>query len=339
MVQKRVSDLQFRSRYRAAVVAIHRHGARLDRAIGDVELEAGDCLLMVADGSEFVSKHRNNSTFALVSQLPGFEPVQRQKAFMATAFVTLMVAASGLGVELITSAMFSAAGLLLTKCLSPKDAMEAIELPVLIMIAAAFGISEAMVQSGAADLVARALMGLAGKSQFGLITWTYIATTLFSLAITNNAAVTIMFPVALTAAEAGNLDFRPFAYTLMLAASAGLMTPTGCPTNLMVYGPGGYRFLDYIKYGGPLQIVLLFVTIGVTISLEWWWLWWIITFTLTICGTLLAARLNWNNLNYSNNSTLETSTSVRTEDEAVEPTALGREGMMSSSAVIMASTL
>ncbi|MCO5605116.1 hypothetical protein L7F22_059296 [Adiantum nelumboides] len=339
MVHKKVSDLQFRSRYRAAVVAIHRHGARLDRAIGDVELEAGDCLLMVADGSEFVSKHRNNSTLALVSQLPGFEPVQRQKAFMATAFVTLMVAASGLGVELITSAMFSAAGLLLTKCLSPKDAMEAIELPVLIMIAAAFGISEAMVQSGAADLVARALMGLAGKSQFGLITWTYIATTLFSLAITNNAAVTIMFPVALTAAEAGNLDFRPFAYTLMLAASAGLMTPTGCPTNLMVYGPGGYRFLDYIKYGGPLQIVLLFVTVGVTISLEWWWLWWVITFMLTICGTLLAARLNWNSLNYSNNSTLETSTSVRTEDEVVEPTALGREGIMSSSAVIMASTL
>ncbi|KAH7365617.1 hypothetical protein KP509_18G037900 [Ceratopteris richardii] len=338
MVHKKISDLQFRSRYRAAVVAIHRHGTQLDRPIGDIELEAGDCLLMVADGSEFVSKHRNNSTFALVSELPGFEPIQRQKALMAACFVFLMVASSAIGVQLITAAMFSTAGLLLTKCLSPRDAMKAIELPVLIMIAAAFGISEAMVQSGAADLVATALMGLAGKSQFGLIAWTYIATTLFSLSITNSAAVTIMFPVALAAAQAGNLDFRPFAYTLMLAASAGLMTPTGCPTNLMVYGPGGYRFLDYIKYGGPLQIVLLLVTVGVTVTLDWWWLWWIILFLLAVCVPPLAARLKWNCLNQRNSRTQEMSSSTRSDNEGLEPNTHDRE-KISGSAVIMASTL
>lgn len=90
--------------------------------------------------------------------------------------------------------------------------------------------------------------------QFGLITCTYVATTVFSLAITNGAAVTIMFPVALAAAQSQQLDFRPFAYTLMMASSAGFMTPTGCPTNLMVYQPGGYKFLDFIVYGGPLQV-------------------------------------------------------------------------------------
>ena len=88
--------------------------------------------------------------------------------------------------------------------------------------------------------------------------WTYIATTVFSLAITNYAAVTIMFPIVLSATQAENLDFRPFAYTLMLATSAGFMTPTGFPTNLVVYGPGGYRFKDYIIYGGPLQVYLNF---------------------------------------------------------------------------------
>lgn len=90
--------------------------------------------------------------------------------------------------------------------------------------------------------------------QFGLITCTYIATTVFSLAITNNAAVTIMFPVALAAAQQQNLDFRPFAYILMMASSAGFMTPTGCATNIMVYTVGGYKFIDYLKYGGLLQV-------------------------------------------------------------------------------------
>eukprot|EP00249_Psilotum_nudum_P000689 c12779_g1_i2 orf=681-1592(+) len=251
---------------------------------------------MVADGSEFVSKHRNNSTFALVSQLPGFVPIQRKKAGIAATIVLFMVAASGLGVKLITAALFSAAALLLTKCLSPRDAMNALELPVLIMTAAAFGLSEAMVQSGAADLIATALMGLAGTSQFGLVAWTYVATTIFSLAITNNAAVTIMFPVALAAAQTGKLDFRPFAYILMLAASAGLMTPTGCSTNLMVYGPGGYKFIDYIAYGGPLQVWLLFITVGVTLTLKWWWIWWIVLILVTVCAIPLLARQPWNNL-------------------------------------------
>lgn len=274
-------------------------------------------------------------------QLPGFEPIQRQKACIAALFVLLMIAASGLGIELITAALFSAAGLLLTRCLSTRDAMNAVELPVLIMIAAAFGISEAMVQSGAADLVASALMGLAGTSQFGLIAWTYIATTLFSLAITNNAAVTIMFPVALSAAQAGNLDFRPFAYTLMVAASAGFMTPTGCTTNLMVYGPGGYRFIDYIIYGGPMQIWLLFVAVGVIVSLEWWWLWWSILIIMAVCATPLVARLKWNSLNYKRAFAPDSSGGVMPfpqTDEEMEHASLSKDET-SSSAMIMAKSV
>ncbi|KAJ7552305.1 hypothetical protein O6H91_06G049600 [Diphasiastrum complanatum] len=290
MVHKRVGDLQLRSRYKAAIVALHRHGTRLNSAIGDIILEAGDSLLMVADGSEFVSKHRNNSSFALVAKLPGFVPIQRKKAGIAALIVLGMVVASGVGVDLVTAALFSAGGLLLTKCLTPRDAMDSVELPVLIMIAAAFGISEAMVQSGAADLIAKALMRLAGTSKFGLISCTYIATTVFSLAITNNAAVTIMFPVALAAAQTGKLDFRPFAYTLMMASSAGLMTPTGCPTNLMVYGPGGYKFTDYIVYGGPMQLWLLLITIGVTLTSHWWWLWLLAIVAATVIATPLFAR-------------------------------------------------
>ncbi|CAI5969434.1 unnamed protein product [Closterium sp. NIES-65] len=295
MVHKRVADLQLRTRYKAAIVAVHRYGTRLNSAIGDIVLEAGDSLLLVADGSEFVCKHRNNSTFALVSKLPGFTPVQRQKAGIAAIFVLTMVVASAFpSVPLITAALFTSAALMLSGSMTSRDAMESLELPVLIMIAAAFGISEALVQSGAADLVAQVLMGLSGGTQIGLLTCTYVATTVFSLAITNNAAVTIMFPVALAAAQQQGLDFRPFAYILMMASSAGLMTPTGCATNIMVYNPGGYKFVDYIAFGGPLQIVLLIVTVGVTLTLRFWWIWWIVLIGATVLLTPILARQSWN---------------------------------------------
>ncbi|KAG0572786.1 hypothetical protein KC19_VG125000, partial [Ceratodon purpureus] len=291
MVRKRVAELQFRTRYKVAIVAVHRHARVINCPIGKLELAAGDCLLMVADGTEFVLKHRNNSTFALVSKLPGFVPIQRRKAGVASIIVVAMVFASALGVELITAALFACAGLLMCRCLTPQDAMNALEMPVLIMISAAFGISEAMVQSGAADLVAKVLMGLAGKTVFGLITCTYIATTLFSLAITNNAAVTIMFPVALAAAQQQNLDFKPFAYILMMASSAGFMTPTGCATNIMVYTVGGYKFIDYLRYGGLLQVWLLVVTVGITVSSDHWWAWWLVIIPLTLILTPFLAAL------------------------------------------------
>ncbi|XP_024545096.1 putative sulfur deprivation response regulator [Selaginella moellendorffii] len=323
MVHKRVADLQLRARYKAAIVAIHRYGVRLSSAIGDIILEAGDSLLMVADGTEFVAKNRNNSTFALVAKLPGFVLVQRHKAGIAALIVLAFVVASGIGVDLITAALFTAFFLLATKCLTPRDAMsqalqESIELPVLILIASSFGISEAMVQSGAADMVAKALMGLAGTTKFGLISCTYIATTVFSLAITNNAAVTIMFPVALTAAQRGNLDFRPFAYTLMMASSAGLMTPTGCATNLMVYSPGGYKFADYVVYGGPMQIWLLVVTIGVTVTIEWWWAWTIAIFITTVATTPIWMRQPWN--------LIKSGPLSSAEDQEAAATSRGRRG-------------
>ncbi|CAI5966393.1 unnamed protein product [Closterium sp. NIES-64] len=322
MVHKRVADLQLRTRYKAAIVAVHRYGTRLNSAIGDIVLEAGDSLLLVADGSEFVCKHRNNSTFALVSKLPGFTPVQRQKAGIAAIFVLTMVVASAFpSVPLITAALFTSAALMLSGSMTSRDAMESLELPVLIMIAAAFGISEALVQSGAADLVAQVLMGLSGGTQIGLLTCTYVATTVFSLAITNNAAVTIMFPVALAAAQQQGLDFRPFAYILMMASSAGLMTPTGCATNIMVYNPGGYKFVDYIAFGGPLQIVLLIVTVGVTLTLRFWWIWWIVLIGATVLLTPILARQSWNLPHNSRGSSPRESISHNTAEEVLVPVA------------------
>eukprot|EP00051_Salpingoeca_urceolata_P005653 m.75449 g.75449 ORF g.75449 m.75449 type:complete len:271 (+) comp14482_c0_seq2:1607-2419(+) len=170
--------------------------------------------------------------------------------------------------------LFASGGLMIARCITPHEAREAINLQVLLVIAGAFGLSAAMVNSGAADEVAGVLVKAADPTgKTGLYIMIYAATTLFSQAVTNNAAITIMFPIAFSAAADTGLDFRPFMFLLMMGASSSYMTPTGYQTNLMVYGPGGYTFMDYVRFGGLLQLFSAVVTIGVIVALDFWYLW------------------------------------------------------------------
>eukprot|EP00050_Salpingoeca_kvevrii_P015314 m.45637 g.45637 ORF g.45637 m.45637 type:complete len:669 (-) comp6255_c0_seq1:63-2069(-) len=268
-----VRDLSFRRRYNAAIIAVHRHGTRIDKRIGDIVLEGGDTLLLVSS-RDFVQLYRNSEHFALVSPVSNHLTLRRDKASFA-AFVTLaMVGVSLGGYSLLTAALFATALLILFKCIKAKEARGAINLEVLIVIAAAFGISAAMVNSGAAKLVADGLVAAADPTGIlGLYICIYMATVVFTAAVTNNAAVTIMFPVALEAAKKTDEDFLPFIFLLMMGASASFLTPTGYQTNLMVYGPGGYTFMDFVRFGGPLQVIVGVVTIGVVMTLDLWWLW------------------------------------------------------------------
>ncbi|KAH9328313.1 hypothetical protein KI387_000421, partial [Taxus chinensis] len=292
LVGKTVSDIPLNSRNGSAVVAaIHRYGTRLDTAISDIELETGDCLLVIADDPDFVSKNIDSSAFSLVCQLPGFVPIQRQKAKIAAPVVVGMIIANAVGVNLVIAGLVAAAAMLITKCLTPQDALDSLDLTVIIMLAAALGISEAMIHSGAGTMVAKTLLKMSGNSQIGLITCTYIATNVFSMAITNSAAVTMMFPVALTAATSRHLDFRPFAYSLIMAAASALMSQISCSTNSMIHTNGCYKFKDYIIYGGPLEILLFCVTIGIISTLKWWWLWWIALTALAIVSTPFIFKL------------------------------------------------
>eukprot|EP00054_Salpingoeca_dolichothecata_P019377 m.120391 g.120391 ORF g.120391 m.120391 type:complete len:888 (+) comp23232_c0_seq1:57-2720(+) len=288
LVHHTVRDLKFRRTFKAAILAVHRHGVRIDERIGDIVLEGGDTLLLLAN-KDFLQLHGQDPRFALVSRVQDHQVFNRRKAHLATLITLAMIGASLGGVNLLLAAMVAIAAMVMTKCLKANDVRDSINLQVLTVIAAAFGVSEALVQSGAAKLLADGLIAAAQPTGLtGLYIVVYCATVLFSAAVTNNAAVTIMFPVAFQAAEEFGTDFKPFIYLLMMGASASFMTPTGYQTNLMVYGPGGYKFVDYLKFGVPLQFIVAIVSIGVVVTWNFWWLWVVVLLLANIISVMLS---------------------------------------------------
>jgi len=259
---------RFRNRYNAVVIAVARNGRRLRGKPGNVVLQAGDTLLLEARPS-FIDQQRNNRDFLLVSQLEDSSPPRHERAPLALALLGAMVAAVTLGwLPMLEAALLAAAGMMATHCVSIERARRSIDWSVLLVIAAAIGIGTAVQTSGVAAGTAHALVTLAGDAPWVNLVAVYAATALFSALITNNAAAVLMFPVAYAVAGGLGVDFMPFAIAVMLAASASFATPIGYQTNLMVLGPGGYRFADFLRAGLPLNIVTGAVAVLV-IPLVW----------------------------------------------------------------------
>ena len=173
-----------------------------------------------------------------------------------------MVVAAALGwLSILNAAMLAAGGMILTRCCSPSAALRAVDWQVLLAIGSAFGLGAALETSGAATTVATSLLGLAGGDALVTLAVVYALTMLFTELITNNAAAVLVFPIALQSARQLGVDATPFVIAIMMAASASFSTPIGYQTNLMVYGPGGYRFSDFLRIGIPLNLLLFAVSI------------------------------------------------------------------------------
>jgi di/tricarboxylate transporter len=258
LVGATLRDIGFRGRYQAVVTAIHRAGQRVDAKLGDVSLHPGDTLLIVGDRG-WGRRWRERSDFALIATLDAAPPVAGRRAPLTGVIVTVMVvlAATGL-VPLVTAALLGAAALVATRTLAPSEARAAIDLDVIITIAAAFGIAAGLQASGLATIAANGLIrSLGGLGAVGALAGVIVATVLLKELITNSAAALLILPLALaTAAELG-FNPRTFALGVAVAAATPFLTPIGYQTNLMVYGPGGYRFTDYLRLGLPLTLVVV----------------------------------------------------------------------------------
>ena len=264
LLGKSIREGRFRSAYNAAVIAVARNGERIDRKIGDIVLRAGDPLLLEARPS-FVAQQRNSRDFFLVSPIDDSQPPRHERAAVAAGIVILMVALAAGGVlSMMVAAMFAAGLMLVTGCTGGDVARRAVDWKVVVVIAASVAIGNALQASGAAGWIAETLTGLAVGQPYPALALVFLATALFSALVTNNAAAVIMFPIALAAARTLEVSFLPFAVTLMVGASASFATPIGYQTNLMVYGPGGYYFTDYLRVGLPLTLVVGLVTVGIT---------------------------------------------------------------------------
>jgi di/tricarboxylate transporter len=146
--------------------------------------------------------------------------------------------------------------------LSWNDARASLDTGILLAIAAAVGLGEAMVASGAAEILAGYAVSLGGDNPRRALALIYIATVICTEVVTNNAAAAVMIPPALATAHRLGVSYEPFVFAVMVAASASFITPIGYQTNLMVYGPGGYRFTDYMKVGIPLSLAVGALAIG-----------------------------------------------------------------------------
>ncbi|MBM3791988.1 MAG: SLC13 family permease, partial [Acidobacteria bacterium] len=225
---------------------------------GDVRVRPGDTLLLQA-GPHFARANRNNPDFLLVGGIDDARPVRREKALIALALLILLVGLMVSGIIPIVIAAFLIAGLMvLTRCISAGDARRSVDWQTLITIAAAFGLSKALVDSGLVPLVAEHLASITQRlGPYGVLAGIYLMTSLITETITNNAAAALVFPFAV--AISGQIDAspRPFVMAVVFAASASFVTPIGYQTNLMVYGPGGYNFTDFVRVGLPLNMILL----------------------------------------------------------------------------------
>jgi len=262
LADKTVREGRFRTLYNAAIIAVSRNGERIQQKIGDIKLRAGDTLLLVSTPS-FVLQHRNSRDFFLVSSLCESPPLRHERAPLAMLILAAMVASVALGwLSMLKAAMLAAGLMILTRCTRGRLARRAVDWQVLIVIGASFGIGSALQNTGAAAAVAESLLALAGNDPRLALGLVFVATALLTAIATNNAAAVLMFPIALATAERLELNFLPFAVTIMIAASASFATPIGYQTNLMVYGAGGYRFADYLRFGGPLTLLVGAITIG-----------------------------------------------------------------------------
>ncbi len=263
LVGKSIREGRFRNIYNAAVIAVARNGERLQKKIGDIVLRPGDTLLLEADPS-FVERQRNSRDFYLVSRLENAHPLRHDRALAALVILAgMVVAVSASWVSMLQGALVAAGLMLATRCISGGAARAAVDWQVLIAIAASFGLGFALEKTGAAQFIAENLIALAQGGPWGTLAVVYLVTMLFTELITNNAAAVLMFPIALSTSESLGVSFMPFAIAIMMAASASFSTPIGYQCNLMVYGPGGYRFTDYFRVGIPLNLLMAAVTLAI----------------------------------------------------------------------------
>ncbi|MEI6504448.1 MAG: SLC13 family permease [Planctomycetota bacterium] len=262
LVGRTIRDGNFRSTYGAVVIAAARDGERLKMKIGDIQLEPGDTLLLEASPA-FLDRQRSNRHFYLVSEVSGSTPPRHDKSWIACTVLAAMVLAAALElVPMVAAALVAACAVVALRCISSTEARRSIEWESLLLIAASFGIARAMEKTGLAEAIARSTIDAGGDHPHVVLAAIYLVTMLFTELMSNNAAAVLTFPIAWqTAADLG-VNPMPFVMAITVAASCGFATPMGYQTNLMIYGPGGYKFSDYLRFGGPLNLIVMAITVA-----------------------------------------------------------------------------
>ncbi len=260
LVGQTLKQSDFRSRYQAAVVALHRSGRAVPGQLGDERLRIGDSLLVVAD-SGFAQRWRRRSDFVLIRRRSEPPPTASSKSALSLLILGAVVALSLLQItDVLRAAAIGSILTVVTGVLTPRQARNAVDLNVVVLIGAAIGLGQVVTEVGIADDLANLLAtAFEPLGLWGIALGLTLATLLMTELVTNAAAVAITVPIAIAAAEASGGDPRAFALGTIAAASASFMSPIGYQTNTMVYGPGRYHFTDYLRLGIPITTAVLVI--------------------------------------------------------------------------------
>ncbi len=269
-IGERVRDLNLRSRHGIAVLAVQRHAVHIREKVGDLRLRFGDVLLVQAD-AEALDELKGSPDFIVVEGVHEQVVLSHRSwfALTVTAGVVLLAALQIPGLPISVLAVAGALLMVMGGCLGVRDAYRAIDLPILMLIGGTLALGQALDNSGAARWLASGIVDTLGTlGPVALLSGIYFLTNALTAVISNNAAAVLLLPIAVSTAAQSGLDPRPFVLAIMFGASIDFSTPFGYQTNTFVYGPGGYRFLDYVRVGGPLNL-LWWALATVLIPLIW----------------------------------------------------------------------
>ena len=255
-----LKDLRFRQRRNATVLAIRRGEEVLRERLGKVPLRFGDLLLVQGPKQSFLGLQTSREL--LVLEQKDVDNLRTDKAKIAISICLAVIAASALDlVPILVSALAGVVGMVLTGCLKPGEIYGAVRWDVIFLLAGLIPLGTAMENSGATEYLAQPILFIGSNlSGYWILLFFYLITTILTSILSNNAAVLLMIPIAVQIAQALNLNPFAIMYAVTFAASNSFMTPIAYQTNTMIYGPGGYRFMDFVRLGTPLSAIVGLIT-------------------------------------------------------------------------------
>jgi len=254
MIGKSLGNLRLRRRYGVYPLAVHRKNQNIGRQLDDLIVRVGDTLLLEG-APEDVRRLAVDMEMVDVSR-PSARAYRRSHAPLAIVALIGLVALAGMGVApIFLLAVLAVALVLITRCIDAEEAFGFVDGRLLTLIFSMLAIGAALEASGAVRMIAEGLAPWLAKLPPFLIVWViYLLTSLLTELVSNNAVAVVLTPIAIGLAQVMGLDARPLVVAVMVAASASFATPIGYQTNMLVYGPGGYKFTDFLKVGIPLNL-------------------------------------------------------------------------------------
>lgn len=265
-LRQSIRESKFRAHYNAAIIAVNRDGIRLPGKIGDIRLRPGDTLLLESSLA-FMERQRNSRHFFLVSEVQNSAPVQHEKAWIARiimlAFIIMASLLGSMDVKnaALLAALPAALLMLFCRCTHAADARRAIDWDVILVMGAGIGIGEGMIASQADKFITERMALWVNGGHHPMLIAIFTLSMILTNMITAKAAAVLVLTIALSAAETLGVNSQPFVIAVIMGSACSFLTPFGYQTNMMVYGPGGYRSSDYFRLGLPLSIMVGVVTV------------------------------------------------------------------------------